>query len=232
MRAELRAGLIARLKLIVIAFCVAYTVADFIFRGFPLMVATAASPSACQRCQQDARQRRQIYSVEGELGTYVFDVTLARHIVRDDKHQAHLVPPELLTRMLEVNAEYEELHLDHVDPKIPGILGQRFGGIALIDGTHRGYRCLRDKLPFYAFMLDIEESMRCLAHSEPVDFTPEMMAKELRGMLGNNPQVEMMTTVLDATDDEGDSADVEKAVRSFLTAEQNARVTIQVRRKE
>lgn len=181
----------------------------------------------CQRCQE--RRGHQIYSVVGELGKYVFDVELARHIVGDGKHQAYGIPAELLLKMLEVNEEHYAAHLDHVDPNIPGILAQRFGGICLMDGNHRARRCLRDGRPFNAFMLSMEESMRCLIHSDQVEFTPELLARELRGMLRNNVQCGMLTSTLNLTEGE-DPAATEAAIRACLTPEENERLKFEWQR--
>ncbi len=133
--------------------------------------------------------------------------------------------------MLEVNEEHHAAHIDHVDPSVPGIAGQRLGGICLMDGNHRARRCLRDGLPFSVYVLDLAESTRCLIHSDQTDFTPELMAREIRGMLGNNPQCEMLTTTLDLTDGE-DPKETEVALRAHLTPEENARLTITFESKE
>jgi hypothetical protein len=185
----------------------------------------------CSRCRHKQRRDRQIYSVAGELGQYVFDVELALRIVSDGKHPTAEVPTGLLRRMLEVNAEHHVAHLDHVDPSRPGIIGQRFGGICLIDGNHRAHRCLRDGLPFRAYLLDLAESMQCLIHSDQIDFTPELIAREIRGMLKNNPECEMLTTELTLTDGE-DRGGAEKTLRAHLTTDENARWTIRFQGKK
>jgi hypothetical protein len=181
--------------------------------------------SACPRCSASFRGGHQVYSVEGELGKYVFDVELARRIVKSELHTMAEIPPVMLVKMLEVNEEHCPEHIDHVNPRAPGIVGQRLGGMALIDGNHRARRCLRDGLPFRAYLLDLVESAQCMIHQEPVNFTPEMMAREIRGMLRNNPQVEMLTTemYLDAGED---VEATESALRVHLTAEENARWTV------
>jgi hypothetical protein len=185
----------------------------------------------CSRCRDILRRGRQTYSVEGELGQYVFDVELALRIVNDGKHPTAEVPTGMLRRMLLVNAEHHAAHLDHVDPSRPGIIGQRFGGICLIDGNHRAHRCLRDGLPFRAYLLDLAESMKCLIHSDPINFTPELMAREIRGMLKNNPECQMLTTELTLTDGE-DSQETETTLRSHLTPQENARWTIRFQGKK
>jgi len=174
----------------------------------------------CPRCELKGHQ---IYTVEGELGKFIFDVEKARRIAFDGHHRAFEVPPDMLQMMLLVNEEHCVEHIDHVDPMRPGILAQRWGGIALIDGNHRARRCLRDQLPFRAFMLDLKESMDCMIQQEQKDLSPELIARELRGMLNNNPQCEMMT--VEFSSDENAAAS-ETAVRCLLTDDENARITI------
>jgi len=72
--------------------------------------------------------------------------------------------------------------------------------------------------------------MSCLIYTEQTDFTPELMARELRGMLMNNPQIEKMDIVLDVTDD-GNESECEAAVRACLTEQENARLGITCQRK-
>jgi len=180
----------------------------------------------CPRCQWMLRRAQQVYSVQGELGTYLFDVNLAKRMVHSVKGRpTAIVPPDMLRHMLEVNDEHHEAHIDHVDPSVPGIIGQRLGGVCLIDGNHRARRCLRDGIPFHAYMLDLKESSDCMMLSEQIDFTPELMAREIRGMLRNNQQCEMLTTELTLTEGE-DPKVTEAALRSHLTPEENARWTI------
>src|SRR5439155_17198266 len=62
-------------------------------------------------------------------------------------------------------------HVDHVDPKYPGIIshvwyadpaGEDLHGHVLIDGNHRAARCLRDGLPYFAYVLSECESREIL----------------------------------------------------------------------
>lgn len=178
----------------------------------------------CPRCQMNASHGFQIYMVDGELGKYIFDVARARRITADGR-PAYPVDPKLVEMMLEVNEEHTPQHIDHVDPTRPGIIAQRFGGYALIDGNHRARRCLRDHLPFSVYALTLQESMECLIHQDQKDFTPELVAREIRGMLKNNQECEMMTIAL--TSDEGAQSS-EAAIRACLSEEENARVSLTV----
>jgi hypothetical protein len=177
----------------------------------------------CERCANMGKP--QMYTVKGELGEYVFNVERARQIANDGRHRAFEVPREMVEQMLSVNEDHVPEHIDHVDPSQPGILAQRWGGVALIDGNHRARRCLRDGFVFRAFMLDLIESRACMVLEAQAQLTPELIARELRGMLRNNPQCEMMTVSFTSDEDEVYS---EALVRSYLTPEENAHLTIQV----
>jgi hypothetical protein len=67
--------------------------------------------------------------------------------------------------------------------------------------------------------------MECLIFQQQEEFTSELVAREVRGMLKNNPDCEMLEITL--TSDEGRDASV-AAIRAHLTEEENARVTITV----
>jgi predicted nucleic-acid-binding Zn-ribbon protein len=179
----------------------------------------------CPRCRLNSSKRKQqIYMVSGELGEYIFDVAKARRILREKPHPIFHVMPDLIEKMLVVNVEHTPEHIDHVNPHNPGIIAQRLGGWALIDGNHRARRCLRDAKPFYVQALDFEESNQCML-AQPVSFTPELVARELAGILKNNHNVGLLSVTLQFT--EGESpVDGEKAIRSHLTSEDNARLEI------
>jgi stress-induced morphogen len=179
----------------------------------------------CPRCVLNATGHAQVYMVKGELGLYVFDVEHARRIVADGGHFEFEVEPSLIELMLAVNEEHTPEHIDHVDPTRPGIIAQRFGGYTLIDGNHRARRCLRDQLRFRVHALTLHESMECLILQQQNKFTAPLVARELRGMLKNNPECEMLEVTL--TSDEAQDAS-ESAIRDHLTPEENARVTITI----
>jgi hypothetical protein len=180
----------------------------------------------CPRCTLKGHQ---IYTVKGELGEYIFDVVRARRIANDGQHRVYEVPTEMVEGLLLVNEEHVPEHIDHVDPMRPGILAQRWGGIALIDGSHRARRCLRDGLKFHCYMLDLIESRACMILEAQAELTPELVARELRGMLKNNPHCEMMSMTF--TSDEN-AACSEALVRSYLSEAENARLTINVEEED
>jgi hypothetical protein len=180
---------------------------------------------ACEVCQlRKAGLVLQVYIINGELGTWGFDIARAATIVADGRSPV-LVPPEILNRFLEVNNEWCEAHLPHVDPNKPGIVGQRFGGIALFDGTHRAVKAHRTNRPFYAFMLTFQESTECLVHHSRPAMTAERIARELRGVIKNNRGTEMIEAEFEL--DDGEKADEnEQAIRSHLTPEENKHVRL------
>lgn len=97
--------------------------------------------------------------------SYVYDVDRAREIVSDGR-----VPVELDVSDVAYcvdNSRIHQQHLDHVDTKYPGMLAHLWGpgeggswehGHLLIDGNHRAARCLRDGIPFHAYLLSEEET--------------------------------------------------------------------------
>jgi glutamate-1-semialdehyde 2,1-aminomutase len=105
-------------------------------------------------------------------GQYLYDVDRARELVQDGRETVE-VDEDTLRESIE-ESELDECHLDHVDPQVPGIIahifydqaGETIQGHVLIDGHHRGARCLRDGLPFLAYLLDETESRAVLIRSQ------------------------------------------------------------------
>ena len=100
---------------------------------------------------------------------WVFDVDEARKIVSDGRQPAELETGDV--EYLVNDSRIHEQHIDHVNTKYPGILAHLSGpgsngaiehGHVLIDGNHRAARCLRDNIPFSAYLLSEEESERIL----------------------------------------------------------------------
>jgi hypothetical protein len=181
--------------------------------------------SRCPVCEERrGRHLKQVYVVEGRLGQCIFDVDQAKQIVSDGR-EAVVVPPTVLNKMLTVNKEWSREHLEHVDLSIPGIIGQCYGGLALFDGTHRAARASGEGVPFRAYRLSYEESMRCLIARDDADMTPEQIAQELRGMLRNNPE-----TLVEA-DLQGDPAG-EPEIRRHLTPEENQRIQLRLHQEQ
>jgi hypothetical protein len=115
--------------------------------------------SDCPRCRQTGRE------YYWYRGLYEFDVDRARALVPDGREPVEV--DEESVRITVDETDVDECHLDHVDPTIPGIIshvfyrteqGEEVRGHALIDGNHRAARCLRDGLPYFAYLLTEQES--------------------------------------------------------------------------
>jgi hypothetical protein len=126
-------------------------------------VETPAHQDDCPRCKHR----------EGEyywyLGLYEFDVDRARALVADGREPVEV--DEESVRVSVKESEIHPQHVDHVDPTIPGIIahvfyptedGEEVHAHLLIDGNHRAARCLRDGLPYFAYVLSEEESRAIL----------------------------------------------------------------------
>jgi hypothetical protein len=100
---------------------------------------------------------------------WVYDVDEARRIVSDGRQPTELETSDVA--YLVNDSRIHEQHIDHVNTKYPGIIAHLWGpgsdgtmehGHLLIDGNHRAARCLRDHIPFRAYVLTEEESERIL----------------------------------------------------------------------
>ena len=101
--------------------------------------------------------------------SWVYDVDRAREIVSDGRDAVELDSDDV--RYLVDSSRIYAMHLDHVDTQFPGILAHLWGpgadgawehGHLLIDGNNRAARCMRDGLPFFAYLLTEEESEQIL----------------------------------------------------------------------
>jgi hypothetical protein len=100
---------------------------------------------------------------------YVFDVDRANRMVRDGREPVE-VEEESVRYCVETSDLVHE-HIAHVNADRPGIIahvayeseqGERITGHVLIDGNHRAARCLQLGRPFYAYVLDAQESEQIL----------------------------------------------------------------------
>ena len=110
--------------------------------------------------------------------SWVYDVDRAREIVSDGRNAVEL-ETEDVEYLVDSSRIYAQ-HLDHVDTRYPGILAHLWGpgaegtwehGHLLIDGNHRAARCLRDGLPFRAYLLSEDESEEILERGPGRDGT-------------------------------------------------------------
>jgi glutamate-1-semialdehyde 2,1-aminomutase len=120
---------------------------------------TSQSSTPCPRCRDGKETFQYLHE------SYLFDVDRAREIANDGREPLE-IDPESVRESLE-GASMDACHFDHVDPTIPGIIasityrteeGEDIQAQLLIDGHHRAGRCLRDGLPYFAFLLDEAES--------------------------------------------------------------------------
>jgi hypothetical protein len=120
----------------------------------------------CKRCRPLGEE----YFTYWDL--YRFDVCRARELVADGRDAVE-VDDDSVRYCVDTNRIHKH-HVAHVDPKFPGIIAHVFftnpdGGTAqghvLIDGNHRAARCLREKRPFFAYVLTEEESKAILLWS-------------------------------------------------------------------
>jgi hypothetical protein len=183
----------------------------------------------CEKCNARFRGRN-IYKLRGAMGLYVWDSDAANALVsaRDPKDKAQHIPDAMLRRFLEVNSELDAPeHLDHVDPSTPGIVAQRFGGMFLLDGTYRAHKAVRDGVPFSAHVLSLDESDALMIRemSDHADMPAHVIAGELRGVLINNKHARECEAVIDCDDD---PAKAEREIRAHLTADENARIKLNI----
>jgi hypothetical protein len=114
---------------------------------------------------------------------YIFDIERAKAMVRDGRELVEMYPEDV--RAAVDDCTIDEEHVGHVDPSIPGIIGHiRFRtpegellkGHALIDGHHRAARCLRDSIPYFAYLLTEEESTAILLKRPEDAYTEDEVA--------------------------------------------------------
>lgn len=117
----------------------------------------------CPHCRTGSETFRYLKSV------FKFDVDLAREIVGDGREPIELDPDDV-RHSVDTTHIYPD-HVQHVNPRYPGIIAQLFypepdgnvlHGDTLIDGHHRAARCLQDGLPYFVYVLNEEESARIL----------------------------------------------------------------------
>ena len=172
----------------------------------------------CKICSQRALGGAEIYELRGPGGTSIFDVDKAKQIISDSR-RPELVSVNALTGLV-ADTEYDHAHMAHVDAGKPGILGQRFSGLFLLDGMHRAARCLQEKRDFYAFALSQEETLSCLVLQDLWESNVGMVVRELRRLLEDHPDAAYLEVNLDC----GPRA--LEQIKRLLTPAENARIRI------
>ncbi len=172
----------------------------------------------CRVCEQRRLGGGEIYELRGDAGTSVYDVDLAKRTV-SGRRTAELVSFDALTDLLQ-GSRHVEAHLAHVDPAKPGIVGQRFNGLFLLDGLHRATRCVREHRNFSAFVLSQEETLSALRSQDLWESNVGMAVRELRQLLAGATGSEGIEVELEC------SADAIEQIRKLLTVEENTRIHI------
>lgn len=169
-------------------------------------------------CSQRELGGAEVYELQGPGGSSLFDVEKAKQIVSGGRRPELLAPDDLA--QLLAASHYEEAHLAHVNPDSPGILGQSFSGFFLLDGVHRAVRCLHVGKGFHAFALTQEETLSCLVLQDLWESNVGMVARELRQLLQDHPDMAYVEVKLDS------GPQALEQIRKLLTPEENARIRI------
>jgi hypothetical protein len=172
----------------------------------------------CPICSQRGLGGGEIYVLAGDAGSSVFDVEKAKHIASDAR-ASHSIPRDMLERMLQLN-HFESLHLHHVKPREPGIVGQRSAGPFLIDGTHRAVRSLREHNQFFAFLLSPEETQSCLLSQDIGETDIGVAVRQVRRLLANHRDTHDLEIEIDG------GAEAIAQIRKLLTPDENRRIKI------
>lgn len=137
------------------------------------MVGTEQKVETCPRCQGGRETFRYLRN------QYEFDVDRARALAADGRAPVEVEPDSV--RASVEDCDIDDEHVGHVDPTLPGLIacvwyttdeGAVVKGHLLIDGNHRATRCLRDGLPFSAYLLDERESLEILRRC-PDTYAPD-----------------------------------------------------------
>jgi len=176
-------------------------------------------PMSCPICI--SRQKAgtiEVFVISEGLDKYFFNVNKAKTIVTDNRPSI-VIPTSTVRVIVSVN-DYSPLHLPHVDPRKPGIVVQRFGGLVLLDGIHRAVRCLEEKATFRAFILNYQESLACLVRQEIASNDAQTIVAKLRKVLATAPGEDIVEAELEC------SQQILVQVRAMLTPEEKWRIVL------
>lgn len=137
-------------------------------------MASTLRAEGCPRCAQ----RPDVFSYLG--GRFRFDLCRARELAENEYEPVEVEEDSIRACLGDV--ALGPAHAEHVDPTLPGIIahvrlesspGEEAEGHVLIDGHHRAYRCLQEGRPFYAIVLNQEDSRALLLPETTGPFPPE-----------------------------------------------------------
>lgn len=171
----------------------------------------------CSICaQRKVSGTTEVYVIQDGMDRHFFNVDKARRLVADQRPLISLAH-RTIRKIVALNY-YDPDHLDHVEPRKPGIVLRRFGGLVLLDGIHRAVRSLRDKSSFYVQVLSYEESLRCIVRQEIASHDPHSIVRKLRKVLQSDPHAGPVEAEIEC----GES--VLEEVRSMLTPQEKKRL--------
>jgi len=175
---------------------------------------------SCPICLSRQTGTTEVYVISEGPDKYFFNVNKAKTIVTDNRPPI-VIPRSTIRVIVSVN-DYSPLHLSHVDPRKPGIMVQRFGGLVLLDGIHRAVRCLEEKAPFRAFILNYQESLACLVRQEIAWNDAQAIVAKLRKVLATAPGEDIVEAELEC------SQRILVQVRTLLTPEEKWRLVLRL----
>jgi hypothetical protein len=103
---------------------------------------------------------------------YLYDIDRARTLTADGREPVEVEEDSVRASVAE--CELDDFHVPHVNAAIPGLIahihyplknGEVIKAHVLIDGHHRAARCLRERRPFFAYLLSEQESLDILLRS-------------------------------------------------------------------
>lgn len=177
----------------------------------------------CPVCRDNAGNKRFFLEIDTAAGRHVLDKKKAGDMVlgRFD----HSVDPEKLHELVAIRKDWVQEHVWHVDPTEPGIIGQLFGGIFLIDGFYRALHCIKQDIPFRAYILTFDETASCLVDGPAV--TPLRAISEIREMLQRNlSDLAVDIPLRGKLTGENTPERMEELIRSALTDAENSRIRL------
>ena len=122
------------------------------------------SVKSCPVCLDRLTATPEVFAIGEKPDRYVFNVQRAKRIVADGR-RSMVLSEQTIKRLMTVTRHVPE-HLAHVDPRQPGIILHRYGGLVLLDGIHRAIQAVQEKRTFYVYTLSNHESLACLLRED------------------------------------------------------------------
>lgn len=164
----------------------------------------------CAICLSRRPGTVEIYQYRDEMDVYIFRNDTAKQLATGGRTVMRIAT-EPLMHLVGMNY-FDEAHLGHVDPALPGICTRRFGGVILLDGIHRAVRCVAEGRGFPAYELSYEDSLKCLVQQQVAVRDAEAIVRKLRRALEYFPRETLVDTPIEC------SPEVLERVARLLTA--------------